>query len=129
MPVGGAVTCCWIGLGTGGAMVLTAGARTGGAMVFRGCTLVTGAKGCACVVLRAGGGGGTGRARCACRAVTYRCRLVAMWLFSCYCFDSLCKSSGLGGQGIFRLIHVHFDSFSNHLVHERTVIISYAGPV
>ena len=117
-----------MGLGTGGAMVSTAGCRRGGDMVFRGCTLVTGTKGCAGVVLRAGGGA-TGRARCACRAVTYRCRLVAIGLFSCYGLDSLCKSSGLGGQGIFRLIHVHFNSFCNHLVHERTVIISDTGPV
>ena len=63
-----------MGLGTGGAMVFTAGARVGGAMVLTG--LRVGTMGCA-TALRAGGGG-TGLARCACRAVMYRCRLVAM---------------------------------------------------
>ena len=63
-----------MGLGTGGAMVLTAGARTGGAMVLTG--LRVGKMGCA-TVLRAGGGG-TGRARCACRWLMYLCKLVAM---------------------------------------------------
>ena len=56
-----------MGLGTGGAMVSTAGARTGGAMVLTG--LRVGTVGCAVVLRGGGGGGGTGRARCACRAV------------------------------------------------------------
>jgi len=76
MPVGGAVTCCWMGLGTGGAMVFTAGARTGGAMVLTG--LRVGKMGCATVLRAGGGGGGTGLARCACRCVMYCCKLVAM---------------------------------------------------
>jgi hypothetical protein len=65
-----------MGLGEGGAMVLTAGARTGGAMVLTG--LRVGNMGCA-VVLRAGGGAGL--ARCACRWLMYLCKLETMVIF------------------------------------------------